>query len=436
MPMDGACVVLQVVGDTILPMRVPPQSVVNDSTGTQSQMEVQVQDSIACFVPTMACQDSLRAMAMAMVVGKPVILEGPPGTGKTALLDELARRCGQFDSMIRVHLDDQLDSKILLGSYICTEEPGQFKWQPGALTQAVRGGRWIVFEDLHCAPFELLAALKPLLEDRTLFVAGRGERVAAASGFQLFATQTIAASGASRSSSSGTGAMASFANLFTHVHVGLLPLDEMRQILTATFGVSIGCCIPPMLETIQLFNAVRLGPALGRFAFTLRDLLKWGRRVEQSVRGQSLPPSAEDAEGARPVELWPHSLRILVYQEAMDSFCSGWSKPAAVSKATELIRRVWKVDGRYLEQEERPQMVKTPLIFGIGRYQLDVKPPTSEKGGFGFGVDSMESSHSSGERFSETTHSLCVLQRVAACAKVRLDLICTKEAILVYLGLV
>ena len=37
--------------------------------------------------------------------------------------------------LIKVHLGDQADAKVLLGTYICTDVPGEFKWQAGALTQ-------------------------------------------------------------------------------------------------------------------------------------------------------------------------------------------------------------------------------------------------------------------------------------------------------------
>lgn len=39
--------------------------------------------------------------------------------------------------MIKIHLGDQADAKVLLGTYVCTEIPGEFRWQPGALTQVL-----------------------------------------------------------------------------------------------------------------------------------------------------------------------------------------------------------------------------------------------------------------------------------------------------------
>ena len=67
-----------------------------------------------------------------------MLLEGPTGAGKSTLIRELARRTGN-DDMIELHLDDSMDSKSLIGTYVCTDVPGEFKWQAGPLTQ-VRAG--------------------------------------------------------------------------------------------------------------------------------------------------------------------------------------------------------------------------------------------------------------------------------------------------------
>lgn len=84
--------------------------------------------------------------------------------------------------------------QTLLGTYVCSDIPGEFRWQPGALTQAVQQGRWALLEDVDRAPFEVLSAIVSLLERRRLFLPGRGDIVEAAPGFQLFATRTTAAS--------------------------------------------------------------------------------------------------------------------------------------------------------------------------------------------------------------------------------------------------
>lgn len=61
-------------------------------------------------------------------------------------------------------------------------------WRPGILTRAVREGRWLLLEDIDCAPMDVISVLIPLLESRMLSIPGK-ENIKAAPGFHLFATQ-------------------------------------------------------------------------------------------------------------------------------------------------------------------------------------------------------------------------------------------------------
>lgn len=58
----------------------------------------------------------LRRLAMAVASQKPVLLEGPVGCGKTALVEYLAAATGHFKSpnVLKVQLGDQTDSKVTL----------------------------------------------------------------------------------------------------------------------------------------------------------------------------------------------------------------------------------------------------------------------------------------------------------------------------------
>ncbi|KAJ1474934.1 P-loop containing nucleoside triphosphate hydrolase protein [Baffinella frigidus] len=131
-------------------------------------------------------------MATALSRDAPILVEGASGAGKTALIEEAARWCGKLDSLIRIHLDDGMDSKTLIGSYACTETPGEFVWRPGALTQAVLQGRWVLIEDLDLAPLEVLASLIPLLDSRRLFIPARDAVAVARPGFRFLATRATA----------------------------------------------------------------------------------------------------------------------------------------------------------------------------------------------------------------------------------------------------
>ncbi len=64
-----------------------------------------------------------------------MLLSGPPGAGKSALVSHLAAATGNLAGLLRLHLDDQADAKTLVGAYVCTAVPGEFAWQPGVLAQ-------------------------------------------------------------------------------------------------------------------------------------------------------------------------------------------------------------------------------------------------------------------------------------------------------------
>jgi midasin len=149
---------------------------------------------------------------------------------------------------VEVQLDDQVDSKTLLGTYICTEVPGEFVWQPGALTQAVRDGRWVFIEDIDRAPLELLAAIAPLLESRVLHLPGgsagvcassgdgvssggsiiEGSTLRAAPGFQLFATRSTGLNG-------GGGSAVGMQSLWAAVGIEPLSEEEVREVVHFRF---------------------------------------------------------------------------------------------------------------------------------------------------------------------------------------------------------
>lgn len=75
------------------------------------------------FVYTSTSRRNMSTLAFAVSQRRPVLMEGITGSGKTAQIAELASRTGNYD-IIKIHLGDQTDAKVLLGSYICTEIPG------------------------------------------------------------------------------------------------------------------------------------------------------------------------------------------------------------------------------------------------------------------------------------------------------------------------
>ncbi|WBW75147.1 midasin, Mdn1 [Schizosaccharomyces osmophilus] len=137
------------------------------------------------LVQTESVKENLNRVSPFLVRKQPLLLAGPEGMGKTYFITQIAALLGQ--RIVRIHLTDSTDPKMLIGTYTCPR-PGEFEWQPGVLTQAVRHGKWLLLSNIEKAPAEVLSILLPLLEKRQLVVPSRGETIYAANSFQVFAT--------------------------------------------------------------------------------------------------------------------------------------------------------------------------------------------------------------------------------------------------------
>jgi hypothetical protein len=91
--------------------------------------------SKTAFVRTTASITSLHAAALAVDAAVPILLSGSSGSGKSSLAAELAAVTGNTD-MLQLFMDDLMDARSLLGAYVCTSTPGEFRWQAGPLAQA------------------------------------------------------------------------------------------------------------------------------------------------------------------------------------------------------------------------------------------------------------------------------------------------------------
>lgn len=88
--------------------------------------------------------NNVQQLALAVSCNRPVLLQGPVGSGKTSIVEYLAYMTGHkqsyssekesVSSFIKVQLGEQTDSRMLLGGYQSTEIPGKFVWKPGVLT--------------------------------------------------------------------------------------------------------------------------------------------------------------------------------------------------------------------------------------------------------------------------------------------------------------
>ena len=161
----------------------------------------------------------------------PVLLEGPPGIGKTQVVTQLCARLGKKCERINISASTSLDQ--LLGCVIPRSVNGSrlFQWEEGRVITAIKAHRWILFDELNLAAPEVLEGLIPLFYrgTRHFTVPSTGERVPLGN-VRLFATMDSSTIGRGR-----TKLSRSISNLFTIVQLDDYSEEELRIILNSLF---------------------------------------------------------------------------------------------------------------------------------------------------------------------------------------------------------
>ncbi|XP_046580737.1 midasin-like, partial [Haliotis rubra] len=285
------------------------------------------------LVPVPSMLSNLRSLALAVVSGAPVLLQGPVGSGKTTLVQHLAGLTGRHTTphLIKIQLGDQTDSKALLGTYRCTEVPGEFVWQPGILTRAVTEGFWVLLEDIDFAPMDVVSILLPLLETNTLTIPGHGDNVKANPGFRLFATQRLVGS------SSGwhrqhSGSALLLEKMWTRINVEPLSRSELEKVIVSQFP-QLATVVEKLLDIYLMLSAgkhdsdtsISDTDSTGKFLslagrlVSTRDLMTWINRVSSEFDISSTEAGTK------------------VFQEALDCFVSCLPKPSKRMPLAEAI---------------------------------------------------------------------------------------------------
>ncbi|QKX59888.1 uncharacterized protein TRUGW13939_07030 [Talaromyces rugulosus] len=203
----------------------------------------------------------------------PILLQGPTSSGKTSMVEYLAKVSG--NKFVRINNHEHTDLQEYLGSYVSTDD-GSLRYQEGVLVEALRNGYWIVLDELNLAPSDVLEALNRLLDDnRELFLPETQEVIHPHPNFMLFATQNPAGLYGGRKVLSRA-----FRNRFLELHFDDIPEDELEFILKERTQIAPSFCariVTVYKKLSVLRQSSRLFEQKNSFA-TLRDLFRWALR--------------------------------------------------------------------------------------------------------------------------------------------------------------
>ncbi|KAK9498536.1 hypothetical protein O3M35_003147 [Rhynocoris fuscipes] len=347
-----------------------------------------------CLIPVKSTSENLRKVAIGISTSKAVCLFGPVGCGKSALVDHLALITGRCNGkeLLKVQLGEETDSKLLLGTYKCTDIPGEFIWESGVLTKAIMGGHWLLIEDIESATSDVAAVLSCLLEQNMLSVPGFRENVQAAPGFQLFMTHSF-----HRKQTSATELLEKH---WLHVNMEQLTRDELINIIQIKFP-SLKTIASRMVSVYLLFSMghheeseiIEQSAYRGGRLISTRDLMKWCTRAEMGF-------DVSSQESA-----------LKVLQDAIDIFCLSYSDPAVRLELAEKVAAclgIIKTKSEYYCNLYKPQVSFSRDSCLAGRVTLP-KLITDEPA-------SIEN-HSL--KFALTRESCCLLEHIAVCLSLK-----------------
>lgn len=356
------------------------------------------------YVPTEKAVKTLRQLAEKVRESQPVMLVGKAGSGKTFLINELTKYLRCHDSVVKIHLGEQTDAKLLIGTYTSGEKPGTFVWRSGVLTTAVREGRCVLIEDVDKAPTEVLSILLTLLESRELSVPSRGETIKAANGFQLISTVRIGEEGHKKTDSIGNLNLVGM-RLWRTIFLEEPNEDDLHQILTHKFPLLLHL-LPKLIQAYNSVKEIYQDPRFTSFnkgahprIVSARDLVKLCNRVQQLLSNNNI--TAAD-------QLIESQVYDDIFAEAADCFAGAISESKALEPLIKAVGECLDISTSRIALYLKNHVPKFEVHHDFIQIGRSVLPRTNI---------SLQKKSINSTSFATTNHSLRLMEQIAVSVK-------------------
>ncbi|KAL7735504.1 hypothetical protein ACLKA6_010538 [Drosophila palustris] len=282
-------------------------------------------------------KQNLFRLLSALSLQKPVLLEGPPGVGKTSIVESIAHAIGY--QIVRINLCEHTDLADLFGTDLPAEDNllerveaqsqlGSFVWRDGPLLAALKApNTWILLDELNLAPQSVLEGLNAVLDHRgEVYIPELNKSFQLTDSTRIFACQNPLKQGGGRK-----GLPQSFLNRFNKVYLRKLSTEDLLHVvnvkytdyfeqLSQHFGALLQAEQLPKGNLFEIYNgqgggdtisfdlAARLvrfsehldrgvstmefGYKGGPYEFNLRDILRWCDLLHNPETGYLMLPGA------------------------------------------------------------------------------------------------------------------------------------------------
>ncbi|XP_067631338.1 midasin isoform X2 [Eurosta solidaginis] len=194
-------------------------------------------------------KQNLFRLLSALSLRKPILLEGPPGVGKTSTVESIAAIAGY--RIVRINLCEHTDLADLFGTDLPAEDnildavtvaesnkshksdiAGSFVWRDGPLLAALKAeNTWILLDELNLAPQSVLEGLNAILDHRgEVYIPELNKTFTLSKETRVFACQNPLKQGGGRK-----GLPQSFLNRFNKVYLRKLTTQDLLYVVNGKY---------------------------------------------------------------------------------------------------------------------------------------------------------------------------------------------------------